>query len=74
MRGNLGRSCGDQVDQNNYPEMLGKTAIINGGAVIGFVFPLVRPFLDKRTQNKIEVCTPNTTHICAAGSGSTRCA
>mmetsp|Transcript_6253 Transcript_6253/g.17959 ORF Transcript_6253/g.17959 Transcript_6253/m.17959 type:complete len:678 (-) Transcript_6253:181-2214(-) len=45
-----------QVDQNNYPEMLGKTAIINGGAVIGFVFPLVRPFLDKRTQNKIEVC------------------
>lgn len=45
-----------QVDQSNYPEMLGKTAIINGGSVIGFVFPFVRPFLDKRTQNKIEVC------------------
>lgn len=44
-----------QVDQNNYPEMLGKTAIINAGAVINFVFPLVKPFLDKRTQNKIEV-------------------
>ena len=44
-----------QVDQNNYPEMLGKTAIINAGAVINFVFPFVKPFLDKRTVNKIEV-------------------
>lgn len=51
------KCCTDtQVDQNNYPEMLGKTAIINAGAVINFVFPLVKPFLDKRTQNKIEVC------------------
>lgn len=46
---------GPQVDQNNYPEMLGKTAIINAGAVINFVFPFVKPFLDKRTVNKIEV-------------------
>jgi quinol-cytochrome oxidoreductase complex cytochrome b subunit len=47
--------CAPQVDQNNYPEMLGKTAIINAGAVINFVFPFVKPFLDKRTVNKIEV-------------------
>ena len=48
-------SCLSQTDQNNYPEMLGKTAVINAGAVINFVWPFIKPFLDKRTQNKIEV-------------------
>lgn len=44
------------IDQDNFPEMLGHTCIINAGAVIGFLFRFVKPMLDIRTQNKIEVC------------------
>jgi CRAL/TRIO domain len=43
------------LDQDNYPEMLGHTCIINAGAVVTFIFRLVKPYLDIRTQNKIEV-------------------
>ena len=43
------------IDQDNFPEMLGHTCIINAGAVISFVFRFIKPMLDLRTQNKIEV-------------------
>ena len=43
------------VDQNNYPEMLGHTCLINAGAVVSFLFRFIKPMLDIRTQNKIEV-------------------
>lgn len=60
------------MDQNNYPEMLGKTAIINGGAIINMVFPLIRPFLDSRTQNKIEVpAHPSSPQTCCIHSTRT---
>lgn len=60
------------MDQNNYPEMLGKTAIINGGAIINMVFNLVRPFLDSRTQNKIEVPVhPSSPQTCRIHSSRT---
>ena len=43
------------IDQDNFPEMLGHTCIINAGSVISFLFRFIKPMLDIRTQNKIEV-------------------
>ena len=43
------------VDQDNYPEMLGHTCIINAGGIVSILFRFVKPLLDIRTQNKIEV-------------------
>ena len=43
------------IDQNNYPEMLGKTCIINAPAVFKFVFAAVKPMFDPRTLAKMEV-------------------
>jgi len=45
-------------DQDNYPETLGKTLIINAPAVFRAIWTIVKPMLDPRTQAKIEVC-PN---------------
>ena len=42
------------IDQNNYPEMLGKTCIINAPGLFKTVFALVKPMLDPRTLSKIE--------------------
>ena len=44
------------IDQNNYPETLGKTLIINAPAVFRAIWAIVKPMLDPRTQAKIEVC------------------
>lgn len=44
------------IDQNNYPETLGKTLIINAPAVFRAIWGIVKPMLDPRTQAKIEVC------------------
>ncbi|PSC67121.1 Glutamyl-tRNA(Gln) amidotransferase subunit A [Micractinium conductrix] len=47
-----------ETDQNNYPETLGKTVIINAPTVFKMIWGMVRPMLDVRTQAKIEVA-PN---------------
>ena len=46
------------IDQDNYPEMLGHTCIINAGGIVSILFRFVKPYLDIRTQNKIEVRMP----------------
>lgn len=43
------------LDSNNYPEMLGKTCIINAPSGFGMIFGMVKPFLDVRTRAKVEV-------------------
>ena len=43
------------LDSNNYPEMLGKTCIINAPSGFGVIFGVVKPFLDARTRAKVEV-------------------
>ena len=43
------------IDQDNFPEMMGHLCIINAGSVISLLFRFVKPMLDIRTQNKIEV-------------------
>jgi len=45
-----------RIDQDNYPETLGKTLIINAPAVFRAIWAVVKPMLDPRTQAKIEVC------------------
>lgn len=44
-----------RVDQDNYPETLGKTIIINSPSVFKMIWGIVKPMLDVRTQKKIEV-------------------
>jgi len=41
--------------QDNYPETLGKTLIINAPSIFKMIWGLVKPMLDVRTQAKIEV-------------------
>jgi CRAL/TRIO domain len=43
------------IDQNNYPEMLGHTCIINAPVVFKAIWSFIRPMLDARTAGKIEV-------------------
>lgn len=43
--------------QNNYPETLGKTLIINAPSMFAVLFKAVKPMLDARTQAKIKVCS-----------------
>lgn len=43
------------IDQANYPEMMGKTLIINAPGVFKLVWGVVKRFLDARTLTKIEV-------------------
>ena len=44
-----------KIDQDHYPETLGKTCIINVPFVFKAVWGLVRPMLQPRTQAKITV-------------------
>lgn len=44
------------VDQGNYPEMMGKTFIINAPGMFKLVWGIVKRFLDARTLTKIEAC------------------
>lgn len=48
-----------RVDQDNYPETLGKTVIINAPGVFKMIWAIVKPMLDVRTQSKIEVAPTN---------------
>jgi CRAL/TRIO domain len=45
-----------RTDQDNYPETLGKTLIINAPTVFRAIWAIVKPMLDVRTQAKIHVC------------------
>lgn len=50
------------LDSNNYPEMLGRTCIINAPPGFGMMFGMIKPFLDARTRAKVEVpclCLPH---------------
>lgn len=42
------------IDQNNYPEMMGHTCIINAPGVFKIIWSILKPMLDPRTQAKIE--------------------
>ena len=46
-----------RTDQDNYPETLGKTLIINAPTVFRAIWAVVKPMLDTRTQAKIQVCS-----------------
>ena len=46
------------IDQNNYPEMMGQTCIINAPAVFKVIWSIIKPMLDPRTQGKIEARYP----------------
>lgn len=43
------------IDQNMYPEMLGHTCVINAPSIFKYAWSMVKPMLDVRTQNKVEV-------------------
>lgn len=43
------------IDQNNYPEMLGHTCIINAPSFFKMIWQAVKSFIDPKTQEKIEV-------------------
>lgn len=47
------------VDQGNYPEMMGKTFIINAPGMFKIVWGIVKRFLDARTLTKIELVGTN---------------
>ena len=44
------------VDQDNFPEMMGHTCIINAPGVFKAIWAFIKPMLDARTQAKVEVC------------------
>ncbi|GMH34099.1 hypothetical protein BSKO_01933 [Bryopsis sp. KO-2023] len=44
------------IDQNNYPETLYHTCIINAPAAFRAIWGMVKPMLNARTQAKVEVC------------------
>jgi hypothetical protein len=65
------------IDQDNYPEMLGHTCIINAGSVVTLLFRFIKPYLDIRTQNKIEVGSSGLLGLLLVGAAASlprRCA
>lgn len=44
-----------KVDQDFYPEYLGKMFIVNAPTAFKASWSMIKPWLDKRTQKKIEV-------------------
>ncbi|XP_002984078.2 phosphatidylinositol/phosphatidylcholine transfer protein SFH1 [Selaginella moellendorffii] len=44
-----------KVDQDYYPEFLGKMFIVNAPMAFKAIWTVIKPWLDKRTQKKIEV-------------------
>jgi len=45
-----------KIDQDNYPETLYHTCIINAPAAFRAIWAIVKPMLNARTQAKVEVC------------------
>lgn len=54
VRASLGKVMA--IDQNNYPETLYHTCIINAPAAFRAIWGMVKPMLNARTQAKVEVC------------------
>ncbi|KAH7299879.1 hypothetical protein KP509_24G034600 [Ceratopteris richardii] len=50
-----------KIDQDYYPEYLGKMFIVNAPTAFKAVWAVIKPWLDKRTQRKIEVHGSNFT-------------
>eukprot|EP00250_Pteridium_aquilinum_P011251 c19936_g2_i1 orf=233-1192(+) len=50
-----------KIDQDYYPEYLGKMFIVNAPTAFKAVWAVIKPWLDKRTQKKIEVHGSNFT-------------
>ncbi|KAI8473261.1 MAG: CRAL-TRIO domain-containing protein, partial [Monoraphidium minutum] len=48
-----------KYDQDNYPEMLGRICIINAPMLFKAVWALIKPMLNPRTLNKIQICQTN---------------
>lgn len=48
------------IDSKHYPETLGRMFIINVPTIFSVAWALIRPFLDERTQNKIEIFSSET--------------
>ncbi|MCO5601271.1 hypothetical protein L7F22_055390 [Adiantum nelumboides] len=48
-----------RIDQDYYPEYLGKMLIINAPSSFKAMWQLIKPWLDKDTPKKIEVCGSN---------------
>lgn len=48
-----------KVDQDNYPEHLGKMFIVNAPWAFKAVWTVVKPWLDKGTRVKIDICSDN---------------
>lgn len=46
-----------KIDQDNYPETLYHTCIINAPAAFRAIWAIVKPMLNARTQAKVEVHT-----------------
>lgn len=44
-----------KIDQDYYPEYLGKMLIVNAPTTFIAIWAMIKPWLDKRTQKKIEV-------------------
>lgn len=51
------------IDQNNYPEMLGHTCIINAPSIFKMIWQAIRSFIDPKTQEKIEARSCNLSLI-----------
>ncbi len=55
------------VDQDNYPEMLGKTCIINAPGAFKMIWSGVQGMLEPRTRAKIEVGAAPTLRLMFSG-------
>lgn len=51
-----------KMDQDYYPEYLGKMIIVNSPTTFKAIWSIIKPWLDKRTQKKIEVHGSNYAH------------
>lgn len=47
------------IDQNNYPETLYHTCVINAPSAFRMIWQILKPMLHPRTQAKVEVCPKN---------------
>lgn len=52
-----------EIDQNHYPELLSRMLIVNAPWSFSAVWAIVKPFLHRRTQKKIEIISKRTNEI-----------
>lgn len=51
------------IDQNQYPETMGQTLIINAPSLFPFVYNMVKPYLNPSTVKKIRVLSGSTSYF-----------